>query len=143
MLALGLVGCAYLEGGATPIASPPPSAPAVSPSAAAVPESVVVTWPESEKVLGEISSARGTEQIGPVPSNAGRVVIYVKCYGTGTVSVELVGTAVIDQKCLTDADDPGTRNRIEVNAPGEVLVRGSADNSNLWAIAVTDGEEAG
>lgn len=87
-----------------------------------------------------MSSVRGTDQIGPFSSASGHVFIYVNCYGTGIVTVELVGSATITQQCLTDANDPGTRNKIQALTSEEIVVRGTAENSNLWAIAVTDTE---
>lgn len=141
-----LSGCALLEGEAAPVASPS-SSPVVSPSPrpstpVLSPDSVAAKWIESEELLGEISSMRGTDEIGPVSSEAGRVVIYVRCFGSGTLIVEVVGSATFDQQCLTDPEDAGTRNQIQVLAPDDVVVRGAADSSNVWAIAVTDGDES-
>lgn len=70
-------------------------------------------------------------------SEDGRVVLYIRCYGTGELTIEVSGTAKITQPCVEIADDPGTLNQIQVLKPESFTVRGSADNSNLWSIAVT------
>ncbi|GAA1161968.1 hypothetical protein F6W69_06370 [Microbacterium oxydans] len=99
-------------------------------------------WASAEKPLGALSSVRGADEIGPVSTTASYVVVYIKCYGTGVVTVDVVGSAKMTQQCLTDETDPGTRNQIQVLNPEEVTVRGTAENSNMWAIAVTEGDDA-
>lgn len=142
LLISALSSCAIAGGNADSASSPrpPTSASPTSTPNSTPPTSLRAEWVDAEELLGEISSAQGTYEVGPVSSDAGRVVIYVKCYGTGVITVELVGSATFDQQCLTDPNDPGTRNQIQANSPDDIVVRGSAETSNIWAIAVTDGE---
>lgn len=146
VLAVALTGCSYGEGNST--VPPSPSATASDPSAEGDPttpplsEPFEVTWNDSEELLGELSSSRGTYELGPLVSEAGRVVIYIRCYGPGTLTVEVPESATITQPCATDLKDPGTRNQIQVFTPDAFVVKGSADVANLWAIVVTDSMES-
>ena len=90
-----------------------------------------------EPRIGTISSARGTEEIGPVPSRTGRVAVYIRCVGTGILTVEVVGSATFTQRCLVDARDPGTRNTLDISG-SDVHVTGVGDAEDIWAIAVTE-----
>lgn len=131
-----LVGCAGTVIEAHSTATPEPSATA-SPLQTP-PESLHATYVKSGALLGEISSARGTSTVDVEPSETGRIAVYVRCYGEGVLTVEIEGAATFDQACITDSEDPGTVNSIDVRMLDKVVVRGSAENSNLWAVAVTE-----
>ena len=63
--------------------------------------------------------------------------MYVRCFGEGAVSIEIEGVAEFEQQCLTDANDPGTRNTFDARYVDRITVRGQADNNQLWSLAVT------
>lgn len=114
-----------------PVASTPPATPD------AVPSTLDAQYVESEPLIGALSSVRGTDDVGPVPTRTGRVAVYIRCWGDGILHVEIDRSASLTQQCLRDEDDPGTPNTFDVIGD-EVRVTGSAENSNLWAIAVTE-----
>lgn len=144
-ITLALAGCTQVaddpEGKATAVRSPSPTA---SIPATGDPEPTVLRpeWIDAETLLIEAPSVRGSAEMGPFASQAGRIAVYVKCYGEGSLTVEIVDSAKFTQQCLIDKHDPGTRNQIQVANPDEVIIRGTAESSDLWAIAVTEGEPA-
>ena len=114
-----------------PVASTPPATPDAGPS------TLDAEYVESEPLIGAMSSVRGTDDVGPVPARTGRVAVYIRCWGDGILHVEIDRSASLTQQCLRDETDPGTRNTFNIIGD-DVRVTGSADNGNLWAIAVTE-----
>ena len=99
-------------------------------------------YPAGSTLIGELSSQRGTAEIGPFNAKTDEIAVFVRCYGTMSVHVEIPGVASFDQNCVDDSNDRGTMNVFDVRHVGTVTVRGSCDNSNIWAIAVTAFQEA-
>ena len=135
VLSVALVGCEP----SNDIVRPSPSVSATS-EPTEQPAELRSMYTPGETLLGEISSARGTQELGPFSNQTGRVAVYIRCLGAGEIVVEVRGAASLTQQCLSGenaADDPGTRNSIDVSAVESVLITGSAEDSNLWAVAVT------
>ncbi|MDQ0649516.1 hypothetical protein QFZ53_003712 [Microbacterium natoriense] len=125
-------GCTA-ESGVGP--SPIPSS--GSASTETTPTELLASYPDQEALIEKIDSGRGTAEVGPFDRANDRVGVYVRCFGEGSVHVEVVGAAEFDQDCLTDPDDPGTRNLIDVRYVEQVTVKASSDSTNMWSLAVT------
>lgn len=138
LVASALVACAPLPQDAR---SAPPAGPSSEPSAAAsappTPEVLTVSIPRDETLLGELPAMSGSAQAGPFSNPTGRVALYIRCVGVGDVVVEIVGAAAVTQACQADADDPGSRNTLDVWATGDIVITGSAESTALWTAAVT------
>lgn len=131
--AVALAGCAPAEHAALP----PTPRPDPSPTAPTMTAPLTVATPEDETVLGEVAEMRGSAHAGPFQNPTGRVALYIRCLGEGTVVVEIVGAASVEQPCQVDSDDQGTRNTLDVWATDEVVISGSAETTARWAVAVT------
>lgn len=98
---------------------------------------VLSDYPDHFPLIGEMSSKRGTAEIGPYPTTSDKIAVFVRCYGTALMRVEIPGVASFTQWCVKDIDDLGTMNVLDVRYVDTVTVRGSSDNSSVWAVAVT------
>ncbi|MCL2483439.1 MAG: hypothetical protein FWF43_08535 [Propionibacteriaceae bacterium] len=124
-----------------PVSTPTPGIPiAPSTEASSTPPvtELLADYPGGLVLLGELSSQRGIAELGPFHPSTRSVAVLTRCYGVGTIHVEIPGAAWFDQACLLDPADLGTMNTFDVWYVDSVTVRGSSDNSNLWALAVTE-----
>lgn len=65
--------------------------------------------------------------------------MYIRCVGAGSVEVDIEDTVRFTQPCVgVDADDRGTRNAVELYGTGPHTIAGSAGDSAIWAVAVTE-----
>lgn len=142
MITGAATACAPTEPATLDSPAPSDTAAPLPPDTTQTPSEFEARYVESEPLLGKLDSIRGTAEIGPFSSSTGRIFIYIRCFGESDLHVEIAGAAAIDQKCLTDPDDPGTLNSIDVSYVDEIMVHGSADNANLWALAVTEAPAA-
>lgn len=94
--------------------------------------------PDGALVLGQLSSTRGTAETGPLQPSTPSIAVYVRCYGTTELEIDIEGVASFPVPCVTDEADPGTLNVFDVRHVEEVTVRGSSENSNIWAVAVAE-----
>jgi len=77
-------------------------------------------------------------QLGPFDPPPNWLAVSVRCYGTGSLHIEIPGIAWFNQPCVLDPADPGALNTYNMSFTDEVTVRGSSDTSNLWAMAVSE-----
>jgi hypothetical protein len=105
-----------------------------------VPQAVVSVGvlPVGETILGQLSSQRGTNEVGPysVPADQAFEVDAV-CVGSGTVEISIPGVGGFPVRCDPDGKDPGVKNVFRMGVVTTVTVRGQGDDSLLWGIAVT------
>ena len=124
-----------------PIETDPATTPATA-SPAASPDTRVTElpphYPAESILLGELSSKHGTAELGPLPVSSDQIAVHVRCYGLTTLYVDIPGVAELDYDCGKDLHSPGTMDVIDVQHVDTITVRGSSENSNLWAIAVTE-----
>lgn len=99
---------------------------------------LTMSVPDGVFVLGQLSSTRGTAETGPLQPSTPSIAVYVRCYGTTELEIDIEGVASFPVPCVTDEADPGTLNVFDVRHVEEVTVRGSSENSNIWALAVTE-----
>lgn len=142
MIAGAATACTPTEPATLTSPTPSDTATLLSPEPTQTPSELEARYVQSEPLLGKLDSIRGTAEIGPLSSSTGRIFIYIRCLGESDLHVEIAGAASFDQKCLTDPGDPGTLNSIDVSYVDEITVHGSADNANLWALAVTEAPAA-
>jgi hypothetical protein len=145
-LARGAVGALVLlslSACGTPAISPgsTPAAPSASPASTA-PATLDASYPQSEKLIGELSSQRGINELGSYPIPGQRVAVYVRCVGAGSVSVEVVGAATFPNSCSPDDSDLGTLNTIDIRYVDKLDVKVTGDDSVIWAVALTIPEGA-
>lgn len=107
------------------------------PTAAPSPSALLATYPDDENAYGKANSVRGITELGPFDNVGDGIGVYVRCFGEGSVHIEVEGAAEFDQECLTDPQDPGTRNTFGARYIDQIIVRGEADNAILWSFAVT------
>lgn len=139
---LALAGCTFANDDGENSTAPRPTSPSSAPpSPSSSPGQLIATYPDFEALYGTLDSRRGTAELGPYSKISDRIGVYVRCYGEGVITIDIPGAAKFEQLCLLDANDPGTRNTIDVTYVDEIVVRGSAENSNLWSIAVTEAGE--
>lgn len=136
MAALVLSACAATS---VPSGSAPTGGTSSSPTSveSGGPRTLDSSYPSGETLIGQLSSQRGINEIGPFPVTSSSVYVYVRCLGQGTVNVEVAGVASFGNDCSTDASDLGTENELDVRFVKTISVRVTGDNSLLWALAVT------
>lgn len=114
-----------------------PSSPLASASPVPAPTELTVTPAPGEPRIATLSSVRGAASTDPVPTRTGRAAVYIRCWGDDIITVQIEDSATITQQCLLDADDPGTRNTLDIVSEN-VRVAAKAGPDNLWAIVVTE-----
>ncbi|MCL2784094.1 MAG: hypothetical protein FWD55_01400 [Propionibacteriaceae bacterium] len=95
-------------------------------------------YPPDSVLLGELSSRHGTAELGPYVVATPSVAVFIRCFGESQLQITIPGVGELDQDCVDDPLDPGTMHVFDVRYVDTVTVRASSDNSNLWAIAVTE-----
>jgi hypothetical protein len=128
------------HGGSTGSGGPAPATPvtgSASPTVSSTPTTLQSSYPATEQLIGELSSQRGINQLGPFPVTSDRVSVYIRCVGDGKVDVEIVGVASFANDCSPDDTDLGTQNTIDVRYVDSIVLRVSGDNTLLWAAALT------
>lgn len=114
------------------------TSPATTPTAPARPDEVTVDPAPGEVLLGSMTSVRGLETMNISPGATGRLAVYARCVGEGTLDVRIDDIVAMTQHC-TGESDVGTRNTITgIAVDGPVAVTGSAEPSDIWAVAVTE-----
>lgn len=136
ILVAALAGCTGGAEEAQPTSPPAPSA-SSAPTASPSPSALLATYADDEEAYGKLNSVRGLAELGPFDRDSEGIAVYVRCFGEGAVSIEIEGVAEFEQQCLTDANDPGTRNTFDARYVDRITVRGQADNNQLWSLAVT------
>ncbi|MBX3087986.1 MAG: hypothetical protein KF742_05820 [Cryobacterium sp.] len=96
------------------------------------------SYPSDEPLLGKISNEKGQALIGPFSPRRPAVGVYVRCYGIGSIHVDISNAAAFDQPCNLDATDLGSRNVIDIRYAGDFTVEASSSPGNTWALAVTE-----
>jgi len=118
---------------------PPPAAPTESPPDIQLPSK----YPPGTVVLGTLPSVRGIAELGPFHPGSAKLAVSTICYGSGVLHVTIPGVAEYEQNCSGDPADPGIQNTFALGDVGAITVRGSSDESNLWAMVVTTTDTQG
>lgn len=101
------------------------------------------SFPEGSTLLGQLSSVHGIAELGPFRVRTRSIAVYVRCNGPTSLHVEIPEVATFDQQCTADTSDLGTLNTFDVGHVSNVLVRGTSDDANIWALAVTEYVDGG
>jgi hypothetical protein len=115
----------------TPVAT---SAPSPAPSE---PAELVAEAPGDEPVIFAVASRHGGYLAGPFPRTSDRINVYVRCFGEGALDVDLTDVATFAVDCETDSAG-GTLNSFDVRYADEFTVKVGADDSQLWAMTITE-----
>lgn len=135
LLVASMAGCTYTP--PTPPAPIPVESQASSPSATPTPTVAVAVLPIGEKVLGQLSSQRGSAQIGPFPRTTDRLAVYVVCKGAGEMNVAIPGVGSFPLECDPSGSDEGIKNVFDVRYVSTLTISGQGDGSVVWGLTAT------
>lgn len=112
----------------------PPS----TPTASSPPSPLSASYPKNEKLLGELSDRQGSASIGPFHPGTSAIGVYVRCFGSGVIHIDVSNAVAFDQDCTAEAADIGTRNVFDIRFAGDFTVAANSEPANTWAVAVTE-----
>lgn len=102
-----------------------------------MPTEAIAVPPPNESVLGQLSSQRGINELGPFVRDFPAIAVYVVCYGNGSLTIDIPGVGSFPLDCNADTLAPGIRNTFDVRYVKTVSVKVTGDDSLLWGISVT------
>lgn len=140
LLLLTTVGCTAVRAEDPDRASPSiPPTPAPTSTQTLMPNTLEARYAFDEPLLGSVSSARGADAFRTGRVGTGRVAVYIRCVGEGSVVVDVEDTVTFTQPCVHSGEDArGTRNAVELYGTGPHTIAGSAGPKAIWAVAVTE-----
>lgn len=95
------------------------------------------TLPTGEFFLGELTSQRGTNLLGPYPVTTSQVAVSADCVGKGSVVVTIEGVGTFPVRCGAEPGVAAVRNTFDVRDVSEITVLAQGDDSLEWRLSVT------
>jgi hypothetical protein len=93
--------------------------------------------PEAEPLIGELSSQRGSNDLGPFAVSSGRIALYFRCAGVGTALISISGVGEFPNDCDPTGQSLGVRNTFDVRYVKDYTVTVAAENTLLWSVSIT------
>ena len=95
------------------------------------------TLPPGESLLGELTSQRGSNLLGPYAVTTSQIAVSADCLGKGSVVVTIDGVGTFPVRCGAEPGVAAVRNTFDVRDVSEITVLAQGDDSLEWRLSVT------